>query len=69
VAGRAALVERGFQVVRMDNRDSGLSTWLRQYDGRRGLAYTLADMAGDVVASSTRSVPAAPTYWAARWVR
>jgi pimeloyl-ACP methyl ester carboxylesterase len=46
----AALVERGFQVVRMDNRDSGLSTWLRQYDGRRGRAYTLQEMAGDVIA-------------------
>src|SRR5689334_17155426 len=45
-----ALVDRGFQVVRMDNRDSGLSTWLRRYDGRRGRAYTLTEMAGDVIA-------------------
>lgn len=45
-----ALVDRGFQVIRMDNRDSGLSTWLRQYDGRRGRAYTLTDMATDVIA-------------------
>lgn len=45
-----ALVERGFQVVRMDNRDSGLSTRLRQHDGRRGRAYTLTDMADDVIA-------------------
>jgi pimeloyl-ACP methyl ester carboxylesterase len=45
-----ALVDRGFHVVLMDNRDSGLSTWLRQYDGRRGRAYTLTEMAGDVIA-------------------
>jgi pimeloyl-ACP methyl ester carboxylesterase len=46
----AAMVDRGFQVVLMDNRDSGLSTWLRQYDGRRGRAYSIQDMAGDVIA-------------------
>lgn len=46
----AALVARGFPVVRMDNRDSGLSTWLRHHDGRRGRAYTLDDMAADVIA-------------------
>ena len=45
-----ALVDRGFYVVRMDNRDSGLSTWLTQYDGRRGRAYTIRDMADDVIA-------------------
>ena len=41
----AGLVDRGFFVLRMDHRDSGLSTVLP--DGAR---YTLTDMAGDVVA-------------------
>lgn len=41
----AALVERGFQVVRFDNRDSGRSSNCR---GRP--AYTLADMGDDAVA-------------------
>lgn len=48
------LVERGFRVVRMDNRDSGLSTRLRQYDNlprrRRPRAYSIRDMADDVIA-------------------
>jgi pimeloyl-ACP methyl ester carboxylesterase len=49
----AALVARGFQVVRMDNRDVGLSTHLTQYDvprPRGQLAYTLRDMTDDVIA-------------------
>lgn len=50
----AALAERGFHVVRMDNRDAGLSTHLRQFDNaRRPLrrpAYTLDDLADDVIA-------------------
>ena len=41
----AGFVDRGFFVLRMDHRDSGLSTVLP--DGAR---YTLEDMAGDVVA-------------------
>jgi pimeloyl-ACP methyl ester carboxylesterase len=48
-----ALVDRGFQVVRMDNRDKGLSTHLSQYDKlprKQRPAYTLSDMADDVVA-------------------
>jgi pimeloyl-ACP methyl ester carboxylesterase len=46
-----ALVDRGFFVVRMDNRDSGLSTRFTQYDDRkRKRAYTMRDMAGDVIA-------------------
>ncbi|MGH3756211.1 alpha/beta hydrolase [Actinophytocola sp.] len=48
-----ALVERGFQVVRMDNRDTGPSTHLGQYDKlprKQRPAYTLADMADDVIA-------------------
>lgn len=49
-----SLAQRGFLAVRMDNRDAGLSTWLRQYDrgkrNRRQRAYTMWDMADDVVA-------------------
>jgi pimeloyl-ACP methyl ester carboxylesterase len=49
-----ALAERGFQVARMDNRDSGLSTRLSDYDGlpwsRQRHAYTIRDMADDVIA-------------------
>ena len=41
----AGFVDRGFFVLRMDHRDSGLSTVLP--DGAR---YTLEDMAGDAVA-------------------
>ncbi len=41
----AGFVDRGFFVLRMDHRDSGLSTVLP--DGSR---YTLEDMAGDAVA-------------------
>ena len=41
----AGFVDRGFFVLRMDHRDSGLSTVLP--DGTR---YTLDDMAGDMVA-------------------
>lgn len=53
------LTERGFRVVRIDNRDNGASTVL-QHKGKpaapamllgipRGLAYTLNDMAADAV--------------------
>ena len=41
----ALLVERGLQVIRFDNRDVGLSTWLEQ-----GQTYTVADMAADAAA-------------------
>ena len=41
----AGLVDRGFFVLRMDHRDSGLSTVLPA-----GARYTLDDMAGDAVA-------------------
>jgi pimeloyl-ACP methyl ester carboxylesterase len=41
-------VAAGFFVVRMDNRDVGLST--RLGDGHPGADYTLSDMAGDVLA-------------------
>ena len=49
----AALVEQGFQVVRMDTRDTGLSTHLTQYDvprRQRPPRYTLRDLADDVIA-------------------
>lgn len=38
------LVARGYRVIRFDNRDTGLSTWLDGHD------YTLAEMANDAVA-------------------
>jgi pimeloyl-ACP methyl ester carboxylesterase len=38
------LASRGFYVIRFDNRDAGLSTWMGPGDG-----YTLGDMAGDAV--------------------
>ncbi|MFM7536751.1 MAG: alpha/beta fold hydrolase [Acidimicrobiales bacterium] len=41
-------VAAGFFVVRMDNRDVGLSTHLA--DDHPGAEYTLSDMAGDVIA-------------------
>jgi pimeloyl-ACP methyl ester carboxylesterase len=55
----AALVERGFQVARLDNRDAGLSThlstaatpgWLTAMLRPRRAPYRLADMANDAVA-------------------
>jgi len=48
-----ALAERRFRVVCMDNRDSGGSTRLTEYDSRpwyRQRAYTMRDMADDVIA-------------------
>ena len=39
------LAAKGFRVIRMDNRDTGLSTWLGEGDH-----YTLKDMAADAVA-------------------
>lgn len=49
----AAMVERGFQVVRMDTRDTGLATHLTRYDvprRHRPPRYTLRDIADDVIA-------------------
>lgn len=45
-----ALVEKGFHVIRMDNRDSGLSSRVKQSetDSRTQPAYGLEDMAADV---------------------
>lgn len=47
------LVARGFQVVRMDNRDTGQSTHLSRYDRlprKQRPAYTLGDVVEDVAA-------------------
>jgi pimeloyl-ACP methyl ester carboxylesterase len=41
----AKLTDRGYRVIRMDNRDTGLSTWLGKDD-----RYTLKDMAADAMA-------------------
>ena len=41
------LVEAGHHVVRFDNRDVGLSTWIDDFQAN---AYTLDDMAGDAIA-------------------
>lgn len=52
------LADHGFHVVRFDNRDTGHSTWLRQYRvtrrdlvraflGRGRAPYSMSDMAGD----------------------
>jgi len=41
----ALLVDRGLFVIRFDNRDVGLSSWLAEGD-----AYTVLDMAGDAAA-------------------
>ena len=38
----AKLTAQGFRAIRMDNRDTGLSTWFQP-----GQAYTLSDMAAD----------------------
>jgi pimeloyl-ACP methyl ester carboxylesterase len=55
----AALADRGFQVARFDNRDSGLSThlsglpapgWLRAMLRPAAVPYLLADMADDALA-------------------
>ncbi len=51
-----ALADRGFHVIRFDNRDVGRSSWIDApvpgraamlFGLRRGLAYTLGDMADD----------------------
>lgn len=39
------LAARGYRVVRLDNRDTGLSTWFKP-----GESYSLSDMAADAVA-------------------
>lgn len=49
----AELVRRGFQLARMDTRDTGLSTHLTQYDvprKQRPPRYTVRDLTDDMVA-------------------
>lgn len=41
----AKLVAKGYRAIRMDNRDTGLSTWFQS-----GQRYTLKDMAADAMA-------------------
>jgi pimeloyl-ACP methyl ester carboxylesterase len=52
----AQLVDRGFQVIRFDNRDSGLSTWMKDagppdmasaWSGNPQAAYQMDDLAAD----------------------
>jgi len=52
----AQLVDRGFQVIRFDNRDSGLSTWMKDagppdmasaFSGHPKASYQLDDLAAD----------------------
>jgi pimeloyl-ACP methyl ester carboxylesterase len=45
----AALVDRGFHVIRFDNRDVGLSTKVEPQPGADGPPYTLSDMAADAI--------------------
>jgi len=40
------IVKEGYHVVRFDNRDVGLSTWITDYESN---PYTLADMADDTI--------------------
>jgi pimeloyl-ACP methyl ester carboxylesterase len=44
-----ALVDRGFFVIRYDNRDAGRSTLIEPAPGADGPAYTLSDMAADAI--------------------
>ena len=53
--------DEGFQVVRFDNRDVGLSTKLD------GIDYSLADMADDAIAVLDAMGADRPTSWVARW--
>ena len=41
-------VDAGYRVIRYDNRDVGLSTWVKEYD--KNQPYTLEDMAKDGMA-------------------
>ena len=71
------LAERGFFVIRYDNRDGGRSTHLDQIPPPRPvelalrrpkrLAYTLADMADDGVGLLDQLGIDAPTWSAPRW--
>jgi pimeloyl-ACP methyl ester carboxylesterase len=41
------LVKAGFQVIRFDNRDIGLSTWIDNW--KKSMPYSLEDMANDTI--------------------
>jgi len=41
-------LDAGYHVIRIDNRDSGLSTWVKDWEN--GNKYSLEDMAADAVA-------------------
>jgi len=43
-----AFLDAGYHVVRIDNRDSGLSTWVKDWEN--GNKYALEDMAADAMA-------------------
>jgi len=40
-------VEKGYYVIRFDNRDCGLSTWINEWDDK--IPYTIEDMSGDTL--------------------
>ena len=72
------LAERGFYVIRFDNRDVGRSTILRELGipsrtqlfirDRRGAKYSLDDMAGDAAGLMRRARLRAQRTWSAsRW--
>jgi pimeloyl-ACP methyl ester carboxylesterase len=58
----AGLTQRGFQVVRFDNRDTGRSSNCRERP-----AYTLGDMADDASRSWTPSAGLRRTWSASPW--
>jgi len=42
------IIETGYYIIRFDNRDCGLSTWIDSWE--KDVPYTIEDMAGDAVA-------------------
>ncbi len=42
------IIDAGYYIIRFDNRDCGLSTWIDSWD--REAPYTIEDMAGDALA-------------------
>ena len=73
----ALLAERGFRVIRFDNRDIGRSTKVKSAGvpsradmmiGRRSTApYLLSDMAADTTGLMDHLGSSPPTWWAPRW--
>ena len=75
------LVDRGFFVIRFDNRDIGLSTHIHldpEVDVAAAVTamlagqppeapYHLADMAADAAGCSTPWASTRPTWWVPRW--